>query len=201
MALRDDPETRAAYPFAFALTVEYRVTDTALSAAFTVHNPGVVVMPYAIGFHPGFNWPFAGGEKHGHSILFEKAEAPTVPRVGDGGVFLSTRQPVPMEGRRLPLVDGLIAGTPLCFFDANSHSVRFENGVGGAIVVDAGDFPHFALWAKAGAPYLSIETWTGYADPEGFAGELSDKPSMRFLEPGGTAQYAAELRYEAAARP
>ena len=195
MALRDDPETRAAYPFAFALTVEYRVTDTALSAAFTVQNPGNVVMPYAIGFHPGFNWPFAGGEKHGHSIVFEKAEEPTVPKVGAGGVFLTTRQPVPMDGRRLPLIDGLIAGTPLCFFDANSHSVRFENGVGGAIVVEAEDFPHFALWAKAGAPYLSIEEWTGHADPEGFAGELSEKPSMLFLAAGAEARHAVRLTY------
>ena len=65
----------------------------------------------------------------------------------------------------------------------------------GQSLVEVDNFPHVALWTKPGAPYLSIETWTGHADPEGFDGELAEKPSMRFLEAGGTAQHAVRLRY------
>ena len=42
-------------------------------------------------------------------------------------------------------------------------------------------FSHAALWTRPGAPFLCLEAWTGYSDPEDFAGELSDKPSMRVL--------------------
>ena len=152
-------------------------------------------MPYAIGYHPGFNWPFAGGEKHEHAVVFEHAEDPMVPEIGQAGLPRSTRRPVPMEGRRLSLPDGLIAGTPLCFFNAHSRSVRFESPTGAAIVVEAENYPHFAIWAKAGAPYLSIEEWTGHADPEDFAGELADKPSMLFLAAGAKARHAVKLTY------
>jgi galactose mutarotase-like enzyme len=195
--LRDSAQTRAAFPVAFSLTVEYRLSATGLAAAFTVHNPGGAPMPYAIGFHPGFNWPFSGGERDGHAIVFEKPETPMVPEANSSGLFKHATRPVPLEGRRMQLHDGVIAGQALCFFDVKSRSVRFENGAGGAIVVEAENFPHFAIWAKANAPYLCIESWTGYADPEDFDGELADKPSMRFLAPGGTANHAVTLRYEA----
>lgn len=196
MSLTDDAATRAAYPFAFALTADYRVAPGRFSAVFAVSNTGAVAMPYAIGFHPGFNWPFAGGDKFGHAIVFENAEDPHVPEVASTGMFKASRRYVPMAGQRLQLTEGLLAGTPLCFSDARSRSLRFENGVGGAIVVDVEDFPHFAIWTKAGAPYLSIEEWTSHADPEGFDGELFDKPFMRFLPAGQTARHAVHLRYE-----
>ena len=195
--LGDSAETRAAYPFAFRLAVEYRLSANGLSAEFEVHNPGEVEMPYAMGFHPGFNWPFAGGDRHGHALVFEKPEDPMVPTADAGGLILPEKRRAPLEGRRLPLREGVIAGQAICFFDARSRSVRFENGVGGAIVVEVENFPHLAIWSKAGAPYLCIESWTGYADPADFAGELSDKPSMRFLAPGATARHAVHLRYEA----
>ena len=34
---------------------------------------------------------------------------------------------------------------------------------------------------RGGAPFLCLEAWTGYSDPEGFAGELKDKPGMRMF--------------------
>ncbi len=197
MSLRDNDATRAAYPFAFALTIDYRVAAGRFSAAFTVSNTGAVAMPYAIGFHPAFHWPFAGGDKHGHAIVFETAEDPMIPDVAANGMFRATRHRAPIEGRTLPLSEGLLAGTPLCFRDARSRSLHFENGIGGAIVVEAENFPHLVVWAKAGAPFVSLEQWTGHSDPEGFDGELADKPSMRFMPAGETARYAVHMSYRA----
>ncbi len=197
MGLSDDAATRAAWPFAFALTVDYRVTAGRFSAAFAVKNTGTITMPYAIGFHPGFHWPFAGGDKHGHAIVFAEAEDAMVPEVGAGGAFKATRRRLPMAGRTLPLGEGLLAGAPLCFFNARSRSLRFDDGVGGAIVVETENFPHLVVWSKAAAPFVSIEAWTGHADPEGFDGELAEKPSMRFLAAGETARHAVHMSYEA----
>ncbi len=37
------------------------------------------------------------------------------------------------------------------------------------------DFPHFAVWSKRGAPFVSLEAWTGHGDPDGFDGDIHGK--------------------------
>jgi galactose mutarotase-like enzyme len=44
--------------------------------------------------------------------------------------------------------------------------------------------PHLGIWTKPGAGFICIEPWQGYADPEGFEGELAEKPRIVLLEPG-----------------
>jgi galactose mutarotase-like enzyme len=55
------------------------------------------------------------------------------------------------------------------------------------------DFPHAALWTRPGAPFICLEAWTGYSDPDGFTGELSEKPGMRALEPGARVRHEARF--------
>ena len=64
--------------------------------------------------------------------------------------------------------------------------------------MDFSGFDQAALWTRSGAPFLCLEAWTGYSDPEGFAGDLFDKPSMRVLAPGERARHAGGYRYFAA---
>src|SRR6185437_3602195 len=49
LTLRDNAETRAVYPLAFALAVEYLLTVDALAIAIEVANPGDKRAPYACG--------------------------------------------------------------------------------------------------------------------------------------------------------
>ncbi len=60
--------------------------------------------------------------------------------------------------------------------------------------MDFPGFDHCALWTRPPAPYLCLEAWTGYSDPEGFAGDIFEKPSMRTLAPGETARHEATYR-------
>jgi hypothetical protein len=116
--------------------------------------------------------------------------------IAPGGLFSRERRPVPLEGRRLRLTDEVISREALCFLDAASRWVSFVSPCGEkAITVAVEDFPHFALWSKPGAAFLSIEAWTGYGDPEHFEGELSDKPSMRLLAPGTQGRHAARFTF------
>ena len=57
---------------------------------------------------------------------------------------------------------------------------------------------YLVLWTRPGAPFLCLEAWTGYSDPEGFAGDLFEKPAMRSLAPGARARHQAVYRYFAA---
>ena len=195
LILRDDPATRAIYPFAFRLAVEYRLAPTALEIAIEVENPGAEPVPYACGLHPGFNWPFAGGVREGAIVRFEKDERREVPVIAPGGLVSKAMRPIPLRGRVLALSDALFAGDAVCFLDPASRSLRFEQSGGAAIEMDFHGFDHVALWTRPGAPFLCLEAWTGYSDPEGFTGDLFEKPSMRVLQAGERARHAAAYEF------
>lgn len=194
--LGDSPVTRRAYPFPFRLDVSYRLAPRQVSIGFRVANTGGVAMPFAIGLHPGFRWPFAAPGPQGHVILFEREEAASVPVIDGNGLFTDARRPLAFDGRRLPLSHELLAREALCFLNANSRSLRFVSPSGDAIAVETDDFPHVALWGRPPAPFLCVECWTGHGDPHDFEGELADKPSMRILAPGQTSSHAIRWRFE-----
>jgi galactose mutarotase-like enzyme len=196
--LIDDDATRAAFPFPFGLDIVYRLAPGSLIVSFTVENPGSTPLLYALGLHPGFAWPFSAGERDGYRIEFECAEQAEVPVITPEGLFSSVPRPVPMAGRVLPLSGALMAREALCFLNARSRWVRFIAPDGAAIRIEVQDFPHIALWSRPGAPFLSIESWTGHGDPHGFDGDISEKPSMRSLSPGAIARHEIRMSFEAA---
>ena len=196
----DNASTRALYPFGFRLFVEYRLSDDALGMAIEVENSGEAKMPYACGLHPGFRWPFAGATREGAKVVFDREENPQVPAFAPGGLVAKTTKRAPLAGRALPLDDALFANDAVCFLGLNSRSLRFVEANGAAIAMAFLGFPHVALWTRPGAPFLCLEAWTGYSDPEGFDGELIDKPSMRVLEPGAKARHEATYRFHAPSR-
>lgn len=195
LELASTATTRILYPFDFRLSVDHVLGETRFTTILTIANVGATPMPYACGLHPGFCWPFAGGSMADYRLRFEHAEVPFVPEISAAGLFLPSQRPVPLEAEILPLTPALFAKEALCFLSAKSRSIRFEHQSGAAIIVETEDFPHFALWSRPGAPFLSIETWTGHGDPQDFAGSLFDKPGMRLLAPGAEARHAATYVY------
>lgn len=196
LTLRETGASLAVYPFPFRLTLEYRLAPASLAVTVEVENTGERTMPYAVGLHPGFNWPLGDGPRENHAAVFEAAEAPEVPVIAPGGLFSAASRPVPVVDRRLPLNDETFAAEALCFLNARSRSIRYEAGATGpAITLAATGFPHWAIWSKPGAPFVSIEAWTGHGDPDGFDGELKDKPSMRLLPPGECDRRALVMSY------
>jgi galactose mutarotase-like enzyme len=194
LTLRDNAQTRAVYPFAFRLAVEYRLSGDALVIAIEVENPDAEPAPYACGLHPGFRWPFAGGPREGARVRFEKDERAEVA-IMVGGLIGAEKRAVPLLGRELALNDELFAHGALCFLNPASRSLRFEESSGAVIEMDFHSFDHVALWSRPGALFLCLEPRTGYADPEGFTGDLFEKPSMRTLKGGERARHEARCRF------
>ena len=198
LSLRSDDRTRAAYPFEFELLVHYRLTPNEVDIELSLHNEGETGMPYSIGLHPAFHWPWRDDDAAGHAIVFSDDEVPHVPVITKEGLFTSARRPVPIVGRRLPLTPSLLADDALCFIDARSRSLSFAAPDGSAIEIEARGFPHWALWCPPGAPLLSVEAWTGHGDAHDFEGEFDRRPSTLQLAPGGLARHGMRLRYRAA---
>ena len=138
LALSDNARTRAVYPFAFALAIEYRLTDEALSIAIEVANPGHKRAPYACGLHPGFRWPFGAAGRAGALVQFAKNERPEVPELAPGrscprdhAVDPALRpQPAavgrPVRARRavLPRLQEPVAGFPRRLRGVDHHGIR-----------------------------------------------------------------------------
>ncbi len=198
LRLEDGPGTLPHYPFAFVLEVEAALSAAALTLAFTVVNPGAAPLPYALGFHPAFPLPLADGAPEPHRVTFEAEEDPRVPDITPDGLLREGARRLPFQGRALPMSSDLFAQDALVLRDARSRWMRLEAPSGAAIAVEAEDFPHLVLWTRPGAPFLSLETWTGHADPEGFSGDIADKPGMRLLAPGASAAHRARLAWSPA---
>ena len=192
LGISDTALTRALYPFAFAFEAEYRLSAHALEMRMTVVNCGALPMPYACGFHPGFRWPFACGEQTDYRITFEAVETGWVPNVAPGGLIGTTSKQLALQGRELPLTPRLFANDALCFLNAASKGLRFA-GPDAAIDMTTENLAHIALWMRPGGQYLCLEPWSGHSDPEGFTGDLFEKPSMQVLAPGTSGRHAARF--------
>ena len=64
------------------------------------------------------------------------------------------------------------------------RSVQYGAPDGPQVTVRFDDFPTLGVWTKVGSGFVCIEQWHGFSDPEGYAGDLFDKPSMIVLPPG-----------------
>jgi galactose mutarotase-like enzyme len=199
LTLTSNPETREIYPFRFQLSATYALAGSSLTVNFSVENLDRRNMPYALGFHPAFRWPFNDVPRREYKIRFEAEESPLVPEVTPDGLISARRRPLPIKGRMLDLADELFASDAMCFLDAKSSSFSLDAGSNGSsITLQATAFRHLALWSRPGAPFVSMETWTGHSDPKGFTGDLFEKPSMRILAPGETADHCVRLSFRPA---
>ena len=105
LELTDDEETRAVYPFPFALSVTHAVEATALTVTYTLTDTGDATLPASIGTHPGFNWPLLpGASKDGHCIVFSNDPGTPVFR-GTDGLIQPEPTGVRLTDRSLPLAE------------------------------------------------------------------------------------------------
>ncbi len=181
--------TRRHYPFAFRLDVTYRIEAATLHMAAEVTNTGDTVMPASFGFHPALRWPLPYGKSRAaHEIVFERNEPAPIRRPVDG--LLSAAQfPTPVRDRHLKLHDDLFEDGALVFDTLASRSVVY----GDTVRVAFPHMPHLGIWTKPGAGYVCIEPWQGHASPEGFDGELIDKPGMMAIAPGAAETFAMSI--------
>ena len=192
LRLAANERTRALYPFEFSFEIEYTIDHNEICIVLDVVNEDASPLPFACGLHPGFSWPLpgAGGP---HVVRFDAPERAEVPVIAPGGLFSARRRSVPLRGREIDLTPDLFEEA-LCFLDANSSGLEFASADGSvSLRMELENFAHIALWSRPGAPFLCLEAWTGHGDPEGFEGDVFNKPSMRALAPGEAARSAARL--------
>ena len=183
--LSDSTETRAHYPFAFRLDIDFSLFGAKLTVEARIANRGDRPMPAQFGFHPAFAWPLPFGEPRAeHRITFDADEPERLLRVAPDGMIAPERRDNPLDGRVLQLRDSLFTDDALVFDPVHSDRVSYGAAEGPAVEVAFPDTPRLGVWTKPGAPFVCIEPWHGLADPEGFTGALRDKPGVFEIAPG-----------------
>ena len=184
--LTDNEETRAVYPFAFALDVEFTLEGPTLAIDVRITNRGDATMPASFGFHPAFAWPLPYGEpREAHHIVFEADEPEALKEIVPGGLIGAAERPSPLDGRTLALRDDLFVDDALIWDPVHSRRVTYGAPAGPQLEVAFPDTSKLGIWTKPGAHYVCIEPWHGIADPEGFTGDFRDKPGVFEIAPHG----------------
>jgi galactose mutarotase-like enzyme len=185
LALTDSAATRVHYPFAFRLALTYAVKDDHLDVTFEITNTGDETLPASAGGHPAFKWPLSAElAKQAHSIIFSNEEREPIRRLNQG-LMRKSPVPTPIQGKTLPLSERLFDDDAVILDRPASTGLRYAADRGPWVEVSWQGFRELGLWSKlGGADFLCIEPWRGFASPEDFDGEFSDKPGLMHLAPG-----------------
>jgi galactose mutarotase-like enzyme len=192
--LCDNEQTRAAYPFAFELDIEFALTGGTLAMTALVGNTGDRPMPFSFGFHPAFAWPLPdGGGKDSHRVVFAENEPEPIRRIDPASATLLPRsEATPVVGKVLRPDPALFEKDALIWDRLNSRALTFA-GDGPSLDIAFPDCPNLGIWQKPGACFLAIEPWHGFNDPQGFEGDFRDKPGIIHLPPGAQRSFRMDV--------
>ncbi|QHC55409.1 aldose 1-epimerase family protein [Rathayibacter tanaceti] len=181
--LRSDQDTRAVFPFDWTLLIAYAVTGATVRITQTVENRGAGPLGVSVGNHPAFALPLpaARGE---HRIRFAQPEPEGFRRAPEN-LLLEQRHPAPLENGALRVDDTHFEQGVMIFDESRRRSLRLEaEGAARSVEVDTGDFDVVGVWKPVGAPFVCLEPWRGVPTPEGWDGDIVDKPRQLVLGAG-----------------
>ncbi|MBY6091099.1 aldose 1-epimerase family protein [Maritimibacter alkaliphilus] len=193
--LRASEQTRAVYPFDFALHVTHRLDGRTVQCDVTVENAGVVPMPFGFGFHPAFRWPLPGAEAAPHVVTLASGGNPDRRALNDG-LLEPAPLPGPFVAGRLEIEEALFAEGALVFPNG-AEALRYGPEDGPGLRFAFRNLPDLALWKPVGAPFLCIEPWHGTASYVGDGPEIAARPNSLTLAAGETATFGYSVTLEA----
>lgn len=192
--LRDTSETRAAYPFAFALRITHRLDGATLHIEAEVQNAGTAAMPFGFGFHPAFRWPLPRAEGVAHHVSLKGGGTPDMRGLSDG-LLVPERVNGPFMDGDLEIKEELFNAGALVFPNG-TDDLRYGPRGGPSLAFAFHNLPDLALWRPSGAPFLCIEPWHGTASYVGDRAQIAQRPNSIILPPEGRARFGFSLTVE-----
>ncbi|UYZ59008.1 aldose 1-epimerase family protein [Hymenobacter latericus] len=187
LRLTDDDQSRQQYPFAFELTIGYRLHETTLHVSWEVRNPAASEeLLFSMGAHPAFRCPLLPDEAFDDYVFRFDHPVQLERHLLEGGLLNGQTETVLRHATELPLSYELFSQDALVlkhydFTRIALASRRSER----AVQMQFNGFPYLGLWTKGpGAPFVCIEPWHGIASSVGAPTELRDKEGILTLAPG-----------------
>ena len=198
LTLHATDESKAIYPFDFALTVTYKLTETGLRTDYTVANEsatGTQSMPFALGSHPGLalDQPLEN-----YTVTLQDAKTP-LTKFGIGPVPFRNGEVEPFteaKDNTVPLShelldDGLIIiNSP----EATSATLAAKDGHY-SVKLDLADFPYVTLWSPEhkNAPFVCVEPFHGLPDVAGKPGDWQKKQGNTSVAAGDSVHFGYDM--------
>lgn len=181
LELKDCAGTRENYPFAFCLRVGFVLEQGQLTVSFSVENRSDREMPFALGWHPGFQ---LAGPPEGYRVRFGGEELEEIKIV--------TKCMVTGETVLLPLKEGCLDLDRKLFTDsarvfrAPADTASLEDMQGNVLArLRFPGFENVTLWQTlgSGAEFICIEPWAGRPGKDDAVEELGED-GKNTLAPG-----------------
>lgn len=158
LELTDTDASRAMYPFAFSVRLQYECTNEKLLCRQYYENRSAEVMPYYAGFHPYFYVPMA--EKSQTFLSYTPVKryvynADYTQVIGEQPLFsLPCAVSDPILNEQLTKI---VPGSPVSLTYADGRCLTLcASGV-----TDADLFSYVQLYTQADKPFFCIEPWMG----------------------------------------
>ncbi len=189
LQLKPTEETLAQYPFRFVLEMTYTLTEESLAVTTIVRNEDDVVMPFAVGGHPGFNVPLTDGEVfENYSLIFDEPCQPEwLDTTPDTCAFTGKIKELPLEeNQRLPLRHSLFDGDAMFLRNTARGVTLVSDSSNRQVHVEFPDSPYLGIWhtPSTEAPFVCIEPWVASPSPVGLPEDIMQKADMIHLDPG-----------------
>lgn len=187
--LTDTEQTRAVYPFAFALTVTYTLEENRLIKAHKVENRSQQTMYYELGGHDGFRAPLAAEEKmRDYAVRIPGLEAIQPYAMNEELMLIPKNVIIPLHDGRINLKPS-VYGQDTIILDQfpQSKAVLVDGQDRPRVTLEFGDFPYLGIWTMNkdfDTNYVCIEPWTTLPDGTFVGRGLKDKAGIRTLESG-----------------
>ena len=186
-ALASSATTHAAYPFAFAFTVTYRLLPDGLEATFAIRNDGAAPLPHYAGHHFYFALPHGA---RGQSRLSLPAAA-RVRQLGDGSLT------APEPGDPTYTIDDARLQDTYHVLQGDTGAVRLELP-SRTISIALDSAPDSA----PNTPWYAVTTWTEAAESDfycvepwlGLPNAIDHRHGLHWVAAGTTASASCRLR-------
>ncbi|WP_448525480.1 aldose epimerase family protein [Parathermosynechococcus lividus] len=144
LGLSDSDATRQVYPFAFRLTLTYRLRANVLAISLEVANPADTPLPFSFGLHPYFavtDKTQLSFDLPVHAMVDQKTQQPlTFAGTFDWGAAELDLACRPLQGQRAQVCDHQ---QQYCL------TLRYDLA-----------FTTLVFWTLQGKPYYCLEPWT-----------------------------------------
>lgn len=199
LRLTEDEETLKQYPFEFALTITYELCGQSLSLRFKVENNSDRVMPYMLGWHPGFTLDTRGGaDINDFSLEFTKGDVLSHYPIYPNGHIAGEGFDYKISGNKYFLNEKEIYDIDTMIFSGMGNSARLsaEKAEKSLTLSWSENIPFLCIWksAKSDAKFICIEPWTDLPTC-GRVEENFDEKKLSRLGAGATAEHSYKVDF------
>ncbi len=196
MKLSQSEATLAEYPFDFELICEFKIEDNSLCADFTVKNTGEVILPYMLGWHPGF--ALEGNCPIGDFLLDFEGKSSLIWYPLQNGCFVRPYgEPYGINGSYALNEEEIYKNDTMIFVGTGDKTRLYSDKTPHAIDFSwSENLPYFCVWKNdnSDARFICLEPWSDVPStgdiPENF-----DERKMSRLAPGASEKYSYSLKF------